>query len=73
MRLLITAIRKVIIGKPMYVLGHNKCHNVRIALVEQDFIAFNDREKVTFLLDGIKCDTLDSVISVVSGGAEDAC
>ena len=30
---------------------------------------FADCEKVTFLLDGIKCDMLGSVISVVSGGA----
>ena len=52
-----------------YVLGHKKCHDVQTPLVEQDFNDFTDRENVTFLLNGIKCDFLDSVISIVSGGA----
>ena len=51
------------------VFGHNKCHDVQTALVEQEFNDFTDREKVTFLLEGIKCDMLDSVISVISSKA----
>ena len=51
-----------------YVLSHKKCHDVQTALVEQEFISFTDREKVNFLPDGIKCNMIDSVISVVSGG-----
>ena len=52
-----------------YVLGHKKFHDVQTALVEQEFNDFTDREKVTFLIDGIKCDTFNFVIYVVSGGA----
>ena len=52
-----------------YILGYEKYHDVQTAIVEQEFNDFTDRKKVTFLLDGIKCNTLDSVISVVSGGA----
>ena len=52
-----------------YVLGHKKWNDVQTALVEQEFNDFTDRKKVPFLLNGIKCDTLDSVIFVVSGRA----
>ena len=55
-----------------YFLGHKKCHDVHNALVEQEFNDFTDHDKVTFLLDGIKCDMLDSVIYVVSGGTAHA-
>ena len=52
-----------------YVLGHKKFHGVQTALVEKKFHDFTDRDKVTFLINRIKCNTLDSVISVVLGGA----
>ena len=52
-----------------YVLCHKKCHDVQTDLVEQEFNYFTDRKKLTFLPDGIKCNMLDSVISVVPGGA----
>ena len=52
-----------------HVLGHKKCRDVQTTLVEQEFNDFIDLKKVTFLHDGIKCDILDSTISVVSGGS----
>ena len=55
-----------------YVLGHKKCHDVQTAIVEQDFNGFNGCEKVTFLLYIIKCNRIDSAISIVSGGAVSA-
>ena len=56
-----------------YVLGHKKCHDVQTALVEQEFNDFTGRKKVIFLLNDIKCDSLDCVISVVSGVSARAC
>ena len=50
-----------------FVLGHKKCHDVQNALVEQEFNDFTYRKKVTFQLDSIKYDMIDSVISVFSG------
>ena len=55
-----------------YVLGHKKRHGVQTALFDQYFNDFTDQEKVTFLINIIKCDTLDSVISIVSGVAAHA-
>ena len=52
-----------------YVLGHKKCHDVQTDLVEQDLNDFTDRKTVNLLLDGIKCNTLDYMISIVSGGS----
>ena len=52
-----------------YVLCHKKCHDVQTDLVEQDFNDFTERENVTFLIYRIMCDTLDSVIYIVLGGA----
>ena len=52
-----------------YVLGHKKWRDVQTALNEQDLNKFTYHEKVTFLLNEIKFDTLDSVISIVSGEA----
>ena len=55
-----------------YVISHNKYHDVQTALVDQNYNDFTDRKNVTFLLDKIKCDTLDFVISIVSGRAASA-
>ena len=55
-----------------YVLGHKKCHDVQTDLVEQGFNNFTDRNMATFLINRIKCDTLDSVIYIVSGGYDRA-
>ena len=52
-----------------YVLGHKKFHGVQTALVEKKFHDFTDRDKVTFLINRIKCNTLDSMIFIVSGGS----
>ena len=45
-----------------YVLGHKKCCDVQTALYEQDLNKLIDHERVTFLLNKIKRDKLDSVI-----------
>ena len=58
---------KKIHNRQAYVLDHKICHDVQTALVGQELNDFTDCNKVTFLLDGINCDILDFVISVVSG------
>ena len=55
-----------------YVLVHKKFHDVQTALVKQELNDFTDRDKVIFLLDSIKLNVIDSVISVVSGWATHA-
>ena len=52
-----------------YVLRHKKWRDVQTAFNEQDLNKFTDHERVTFLLNEIKCDTLDSVIFIVSSEA----
>ena len=55
-----------------YVIGHKKYQDFQTAPVEQEFNDFTDRKKVTLLINGIKWNILDFVISVVSGGAAHA-
>ena len=45
-----------------YVVAHKRCHKIQLGLEEHNFHDFTNREKVTFLLDGIRVNTLEAPI-----------
>ena len=49
-----------------YVVAHKRCHEIQVGLEEHNFHNFTNREKVTFLLDGIKVNTLEAPISSIT-------
>ena len=49
-----------------YVVAHKRCHKIQVGLEEHNFHDFTNREKVTFLLDGIRVNTLEAPISSIT-------
>ena len=55
---------------PNYVGRHKSCHNTMAKLVPHGYSDFTAREKVTYLIGGVKCNDLDVPINTIQSNAK---